>query len=623
MLRNSDSRMRGWNGKWARRYRFVEGPAGCAVSVGLATAFVVSFEGPGEGTNFLWIANGVLLAYLLTAPRWRSSAYLAAGLAGELAGSSLLIGHWWLNLLLSALNLVEVTVSASLLRRRSRDLPEFTEARYLVRFAAMAMVLGPLVAGSFYAVFARLWFHSSLLRALLTWVAADGLGTAVTAPACVAIFRQGLRSGMKTKRPWLYPSLLILSTMLAFSQVKVPVMVLVYPCLVLVLLAQGMAWAAMGALFVTLVGSSLMLRGPVTPILVEASPSFPPAVLLQMFVASAMFTLYSISIVLERQQATQRRLDEIAVLHRLVTENSRDVIIFSDLAGQRNYVSKAAQRMGGWDPDEVLELKSGDMVHPEDQLRYAAALQQLRSGGNGSLIECRVRKRDGNYLWVEAGLRVVQNPDTGAPTGILNVVRDISERKLAEQELKNAYQAIEALAVTDPLTRLANRRRFDQALTSEWRRGMRERQPLSLLLIDVDFFKAYNDTYGHLRGDSCLKQLAEAALDVVTRPGDLVARFGGEEFAIVLPNTESEGALQVAEQVCAALRCRNLAHSASPLGLVTISVGCATMVPAMGQHAPSLIQKADDALYAAKRSGRDRVCNAQEAAAEDAIQQVR
>ena len=199
------------------------------------------------------------------------------------------------------------------------------------------------------------------------------------------------------------------------------------------------------------------------------------------------------------------------------------------------------------------------------------------------------------------------------------MVRDISERKIAEQELRDAYHAIEALAVTDPLTRLANRRRFDQCLTSEWRRGMRERQPLSLLLIDVDFFKSYNDTYGHLRGDGCLKQIAESAMDVVTRPGDLVARFGGEEFAVVLPNTPSEGAMQVADEICAALRQRRLEHKASPLGNVTISVGCATMVPGLGQHAPVLIQKADDALYAAKRKGRNQVHTAEPAPADRAV----
>jgi len=114
------------------------------------------------------------------------------------------------------------------------------------------------------------------------------------------------------------------------------------------------------------------------------------------------------------------------------------------------------------------------------------------------------------------------------------------------------------MAITDALTGLANRRRFDQCLTIEWRRGMRERKPLSLLLIDADVFKAYNDAYGHLRGDNCLKQIAEAIQDVVLRPGDLVARFGGEEFAVILPHTAAPGAFQLAQDICAMVCDRQL-----------------------------------------------------------------
>jgi diguanylate cyclase (GGDEF)-like protein len=203
---------------------------------------------------------------------------------------------------------------------------------------------------------------------------------------------------------------------------------------------------------------------------------------------------------------------------------------------------------------------------------------------------------------------LIRDPCTGLPSGILNTVRDISERKRSEQQLQEAYRVVEALALTDVLTNLANRRRFDQYLATEWRRSMRDCQPLSLLMLDVDLFKLYNDTYGHPRGDSCLKQIAEACKDVVLRPGDLVARFGGEEFVVALPNTESEGALQVANEICASLRGRRLPHSNSPYGIITISIGCATLVPQTGRYAPDLIAMADHALYTAKHNGRNQVC---------------
>jgi diguanylate cyclase (GGDEF)-like protein len=255
-----------------------------------------------------------------------------------------------------------------------------------------------------------------------------------------------------------------------------------------------------------------------------------------------------------------------------------------------------------------MNQKSTELIRPDDLPKAAAVVRQLNSGAEDAMIAARVRKRNGEYLWVESSLRVVRDPVTGAPTGILNMVRDITERKQAEQKLQEAYRAVETLAITDALTGLANRRQFDQCLTTEWRRGLRDRNPLAMLLIDVDLFKSYNDTYGHVRGDSCLKQIAEAALDAAARPGDLVARFGGEEFAVILPNTDSEGALQVANEICDGLRRRSLEHSTNPLGILTISVGCAAMVPSLGQHAIHLIELADEALYTAKRNGRSQVC---------------
>jgi diguanylate cyclase (GGDEF)-like protein/PAS domain S-box-containing protein len=608
---------------WKRRHCFAMRLAGCFLAVALASGFVVSFERPGASSNMLWIANGLLLAYLLLAPRWRWPAYLAAGFAAQLAGSTLVAGHWKQSFLLTLLNIAEVTISAHLLRRRSAELPQFTDSGYLLRFGGFAILAGPIAMGLLFAALAIPLLHANPVSSFLSWAIGDGLGTAVTTPACVAVFRTGLRISTRVEGAWRYPAVLLVLTIVGFSQTRVPVLFLVYPLLVLVLLRVGIAWASLGALFVTVTGSYFTLHGHGPLLIAKTLTSAAPIVLLQIYIASGMFMLYSISIALDRQKATERRLQQIVSLHQLVTENSRDVIILADFEERRSYVSSAAQRLAGWSPEELLQYKSLDLVHPEDRCRAEAAVRGLRSGVEDVMIECRVRKRNGDYIWVEASLRVIRDPVTGIPSGILNMVRDISGRKIAEQELRDAYRAIEALAVTDPLTRLANRRRFDQCLTSEWRRGMRERQPLSLLLIDVDLFKLYNDTYGHLRGDGCLKQIAESAMDVVTRPGDLVARFGGEEFAIVLPNTPNEGAVKVAEQVCGALRQRRLEHRASPLGYVTISVGCATMVPGIGQHSPILIQKADDALYAAKRNGRNRVVRVMEAGAGNVVSQAR
>jgi len=208
---------------------------------------------------------------------------------------------------------------------------------------------------------------------------------------------------------------------------------------------------------------------------------------------------------------------------------------------------------------------------------------------------------------VEGSLRVYRHPATGRPVGFLNTVRDISERKRSEEHLQSAYRAMETLVVVDALTGIANRRRFDDALATEWRRALREASKLSLLLIDADHFKRYNDTYGHVRGDSCLKQIAEAALDVVLRPGDLVARYGGEEFAVVLPGTDESGAVAVAEDICQAVRSRQLPHEGKPARHRHRFHRLCNDRPHRGKSAQDLIELADQALYRAKSRGRNRV----------------
>jgi diguanylate cyclase (GGDEF)-like protein len=174
--------------------------------------------------------------------------------------------------------------------------------------------------------------------------------------------------------------------------------------------------------------------------------------------------------------------------------------------------------------------------------------------------------------------------------------------------LRRANAELETLSQHDSLTRLANRRRFDPAFDTEWYRAQRNHSPLALVMCDIDFFKKYNDLYGHLKGDDALSQVADCLAAAVTRAGDLVARFGGEEFAILLPDTTLQGALQVVEHVRDAVLERSIEHSNNPTGLLTISFGIALMD---GDH-PSLrpkhlLSEADKALYAAKAAGRNRV----------------
>lgn len=175
-------------------------------------------------------------------------------------------------------------------------------------------------------------------------------------------------------------------------------------------------------------------------------------------------------------------------------------------------------------------------------------------------------------------------------------------------QLQEANLELQSLASLDSLTQIANRRYFDEYFNLEWQRLAREKVPLSLILCDVDFFKTYNDTYGHQAGDDCLQQVAKAIKSALKRSADLVARYGGEEFAIILPNTETSGAVHVAEKILAAVEAMEIAHANSQIGnKVTLSLGVASTVPGHKSSPATLIAAADRALYQAKAQGRARV----------------
>jgi len=185
--------------------------------------------------------------------------------------------------------------------------------------------------------------------------------------------------------------------------------------------------------------------------------------------------------------------------------------------------------------------------------------------------------------------------------------RSATVEEAAREQLSDALETLEAVARVDATTRIANRRRLDEVLEEEWQRAIRQRTALSILLLDVDHFKSYNDRYGHLAGDECLRMVAEVVGAALRRSGDHLARFGGEEFAIVLPNTDVSGAMELAEQVRLAVRAAAMVHEEAAGGILTVSIGCATASPQRDEDATMLLALADRALYQAKRGGRDRV----------------
>lgn len=203
-------------------------------------------------------------------------------------------------------------------------------------------------------------------------------------------------------------------------------------------------------------------------------------------------------------------------------------------------------------------------------------------------------------------LRFARPGKKGLVDGAVGISRDVTEQKTLEAELA-------ALATTDALTGLGNRREFDRKLETEWLRARREQTNLSLIMIDVDHFKQFNDTYGHVRGDNCLRMIGRFLASRTKRPADLALRYGGEEFTVILPNTDADGCAMFAEELRAGIEGLSIAHGAHPSSkVVTISVGAAAMMPGNnGLQADYLIAAADRAPYESKRN-RNRVVVAAE-----------
>ncbi|MGY3454407.1 diguanylate cyclase [Bradyrhizobium sp. USDA 4353] len=292
---------------------------------------------------------------------------------------------------------------------------------------------------------------------------------------------------------------------------------------------------------------------------------------------------------------------------RLLAEGSSDIVTRIELDECIGYVSPSTMRVLGWHPSQLLGKRALSGVNPLDRPQLQEMLDQIKRGVvDEARATYRMRRRDKSEIWVEATVRATRQPD-GTLDGFVAVTRDVTQQKTLQGRL-------ETLAIEDGLTGLANRRRFDERLLEEWGRAYREKTSLALLMIDIDHFKAFNDTYGHPAGDECLHTVAGILADEAQRSSDLVARYGGEEFAILLPNTDATGCARLGERIRRALHDARIVHDHNPPGFVTASIGAAVCRPGLERSAgpASLIEAADRALYAAKDGGRDRMVMAGE-----------
>jgi diguanylate cyclase (GGDEF)-like protein/PAS domain S-box-containing protein len=288
---------------------------------------------------------------------------------------------------------------------------------------------------------------------------------------------------------------------------------------------------------------------------------------------------------------------------RLLAEESSDMVMRIGFDERILYISPACARILGWTAEQLSGTPALAGVNSEDLSHVRETVEALKRGEiDETRLVYRTRQREGHEIWLETALRATHDPETDKVNGVVAIARDVTEHKNLQERL--AIQAIQ-----DGLTGLANRRHFDDGLQREWRRAERDGVPLSLLMVDVDNFKKYNDQYGHQAGDACLKAIAKLIADEARRPADLAARYGGEEFVLLLPNTDEVGCASVAARLLEAVQQAAIPHGQNlPAKRVTLSVGGATGWPnaeTANNHA-TLVAAADRALYSAKHAGRDR-----------------
>ena len=269
------------------------------------------------------------------------------------------------------------------------------------------------------------------------------------------------------------------------------------------------------------------------------------------------------------------------------------------------YIGPQIEALLGWSPASWVSVEDwASRIHEDDRQRVVDFCVAQSQAGVDHEADYRALTSDGNYVWIRDVVHVLRQPD-GSVDALVGFMFDISERKQTEEKLISLQKELEALSYKDGLTGVANRRMFDTVLDMEWAKAQNSRQPLSLIMLDIDYFKQYNDHYGHLQGDECLKTVGRLLADA-TRSNDFCARFGGEEFVMVLPQTDAVAARQVAE------RCRHLiareavAHAKSEISpLLTVSFGVGTRIPALHEDALSFIEEVDRRLYRAKQNDRN------------------
>jgi diguanylate cyclase (GGDEF)-like protein/PAS domain S-box-containing protein len=304
---------------------------------------------------------------------------------------------------------------------------------------------------------------------------------------------------------------------------------------------------------------------------------------------------------------TQQQMEPDSTVYKTLLESTKAIPWKIDWGTMKfTYIGPQIEQLLGWMPESWVSVEDwATRIHAEDREGVVNFCVAQSKAGVDHEADYRAITRDGEHVWIRDVVHVVRKPD-GEVDSLIGFMFDITERKKNEARLAELQKELEVLSYRDGLTNVANRRMFDSALEVEWANAVKNRAPLTVIMLDIDYFKQYNDHYGHIRGDACLKQIAGVLSQAATRTRDFFARYGGEEFVLILPETDRASGLKVAQ------RCRKLVvkekipHEKSQIEkFVTVSLGMSTIIPSTQHDRISFMEAVDKRLYMAKQRGRN------------------
>ncbi|SFI15606.1 sensor domain-containing diguanylate cyclase [Planctomicrobium piriforme] len=557
----------------------------------------------------LWPPSGIYLAALLMAPRRTWPVFMAAAW-----GAALIFNVLWheksilLHTCFWFANTLEAVLGAAYLRRLAGPQQQFTLSRLpnVLGFACAGAIVPSALGACIATAGMHAAYETPFWSVWRVWWTAGGLGNLIVAPIFLSLADPLLRL---PRRKWDVAEAFIAGAALiglASWSLRVSGLTTAYavfPVLLWIALRfelRGIAIANFLLAVITL-WQSARLGLPFS-----SNESLGDRVLMiQTFLGVTAITSLTIAATLAERRRAWDDSQASEVRYRHLFENMSDLMIVLGTDGRIQYANNAWKSALGYDNQDLVTLALKDFVSPDDRLACEQLLQGFLSGKTTDRIELRWLTRAGQTIYVEGTCDL--RTENGLPKQIYSILRDVTERKVSEQQnadyqrqLESTNAKLRSLSITDALTHLYNRRFFQQKLEEEFDRVRRYGSPLSLLLLDVDHFKSFNDTFGHLAGDRVLCRVGELLMETV-RANDIVARYGGEEFAALLPMTDLESACRLAERI------RRAIEAGPWYGKpITVSIGVASVTNDQ-TNALELIHLADEALYSSKQTGRNRV----------------